>query len=294
MNNKIIKVYIVGGDTSYSNLFLDKIEIVDNIPSADIVLFTGGEDVHPGYYGESVGQFTRTNKKRDEMELFLFNKARGFGKLCLGICRGAQALTVFSGGELIQHVTNHAIGGTHKIHLMNEDVDIDITSTHHQMMWPFYLNKEDYSILAKSTVDLSTTYLNGDDNERRLPSNFVEPEIVYYKKTNCLCIQGHPEYMPKDSSAVRYINVLIREYLEDTVETTPRVIEENIEAPNVDDGILGQVRNNNRVVIDPIDWEAMRAHFAAVNQPQEAQIQVVRGRVNAVINEADDFNFQLN
>ena len=216
MNDKTIKVYVVGGDNSYTRLFIDKIKIVEDVKDANIVLFTGGEDVYPGYYGESIGQFTHANKRRDEMEISIFNEARILGKLCLGICRGAQALTVFSGGELIQHVTNHAIGGLHKIHLLNEDVDIDITSTHHQMMWPFYLDKEDYSILAKSTMDLSTTYLNGDDNERKLPNNFVEPEIVYYKRTNCLCIQGHPEYMPKDSSAVRYINVLIREYLEDT------------------------------------------------------------------------------
>lgn len=250
MDDKLIKVYVVGGDNSYTRLFIDEIGIVKDIKDANIVLFTGGEDVHPGYYGESVGQFTRTNKKRDEMELSVFNEARRFGKLCLGICRGAQALTVFSGGELIQHVTNHAIGGSHKIHLVNEDVDIDITSTHHQMMWPFYLDKEDYSILAKSTIDLSTTYLNGDDYERRLPSDFVEPEIVYYKKTNCLCIQGHPEYMPKDSSAVRYINVLVREYLEDTVDVSVN------DEEKLNEQIAGRIINaQNRV--QPINWDDM-------------------------------------
>lgn len=250
MDDKLIKVYVVGGDNSYTRLFIDKIGIVKDIKDANIVLFTGGEDVHPGYYGESVGQFTRTNKKRDEMELSVFNEARRFGKLCLGICRGAQALTVFSGGELVQHVTNHAIGGTHKIHLLNEGVDIDITSTHHQMMWPFYLPKEDYSILAKSTVDLSTTYLNGDDDERRLPSDFVEPEIVYYKKTNCLCIQGHPEYMPKDSSAVRYINVLVREYLEDTVDISVN------DEEKLNEQIAGRIINAQNKV-QPINWDDM-------------------------------------
>lgn len=247
MDDKIIKVYVVGGDNSYTRLFIDEIRIVKDIKDANIVLFTGGEDVHPGYYGESVGQFTSTNKERDKRESMAFDEARRYNKLCVCICRGAQFCTVMSGGELVQHVTNHAIVGTHKIHLVNEDVDIDITSTHHQMMWPFCLDKEDYSILAKSTVDLSTTYLNGDDNERRLPSNFVEPEIVYYKRTNCLCIQGHPEYMPKDSSAVRYINVLIREYLEDTVD-----IKMNDEG-ELNEQIAGRIINApNRAQI--IDW----------------------------------------
>ena len=191
-------------------------------------------------------------------------------------------LTVLSGGGLIQHVSNHAKSGTHKIHLINEDVDIDITSTHHQMMYPFWLNKKEYDIIAKSTKDLSTTYLDGDDRERRLPQDFVECEIVYYKTTNCLCIQGHPEYMPKDSSAVRYINVLIREYLEDTVETISRVIEEEIEAPNVDDGILRQARNNNRLEIDPIDWGNVQ--FINAVQPRARQNQAARNRVNDVLN----------
>lgn len=256
MDNKLIKVYVVGGDKSYTKLFLDEIKIVPKIKEADVVLFTGGEDIYPGYYGEDKGSYTSTNKERDRLESISFEEAMQYNKLCLGICRGGQLLTTLSGGALIQHVTNHGLSGTHKIHLMNEGVDIDITSTHHQMMWPFNLPKDSYVIIAKSTKDLSTTYLNGDDREKKLPSDFVECEIVYYKYTNCLCIQGHPEYMPKDSTAVRYINVLIREYLEDTVEIIPE-IENEVEAPNVDDGILRQVANAGRIQMNPVDWENM-------------------------------------
>lgn len=286
MKNKLIKVYIVGGDTSYTRLFIDDIKLVSTIKEADLVLFTGGEDVHPSYYGEDVGKFTSTNYDRDRSENKAFREARLYNKLCLGICRGNQLLTVLSGGQLIQHVTNHAIAGTHKIHLMNEDVDIDITSTHHQMIWPFYLNKKDYDILAKSTRDLSTTYLNGDNKQKRLPSDFVECEIVYYKKTNCLCIQGHPEIMEKTSSAVKYVNVLIREYLENTIETVPE-IENEIEVPNVDDGILRQAENNNVVRVNPIDWDAMRNQFADIDQLQIRPNQNRRARVNEALNDMD-------
>ena len=242
MNNKIIKVYVVGGDIGYTNLFLDKIEVVENVSSADIVLFTGGEDVYPSNYGEDTGKYTSYNEDRDICETKIFNEARRYNKFIVSICRGSQLCTVLSGGSLIQHVTGHGISGTHKIHLMNEDVDIDITSTHHQMMFPFWMDNNQYKILAKSMVDLSTTYLNGEDNEKGLPNNFVEPEIVYYTETNCLCIQGHPEYMPKSSSAVRYINVLIREYLEDTVETVPAIKHYMGEPIYInDDGIHAQI-----------------------------------------------------
>ena len=42
MINKAINVYVVGGDVSYTKMFLDEVVVVDNIPSANIVLFTGG------------------------------------------------------------------------------------------------------------------------------------------------------------------------------------------------------------------------------------------------------------
>ena len=113
---------------------------------------------------------------------------------------------------MIQHVSGHGIGGMHKIFIPSENRSIDITSTHHQMMWPFNLKEEDYSIIAHAN-GLSSTYLDGWNEERILPENFVEPEIVYYPKTNCLCIQGHPEYMDKKSDAVKFINLLVDDLL---------------------------------------------------------------------------------
>jgi len=255
MNNKLIKVYVVGGDNFYTNLFLDKIEIVSEIKYADVVFFTGGEDVCPVFYGEDTGKYTIYNENRDKQEISKFNEAINFGKFILAICRGSQLITVLSGGNLIQHVTNHAILGTHKIHLINEDVDVDITSTHHQMMYPFYMDKNKYQIIAKSTIDLSTTYLNGNDNEKNLSNDFVEPEIIYYNQTNALCIQGHPECMPKNSSIVKYINVLIREYLEDTVETPYKDLD-LADGLNIDNGVLREFVNQ-AVAAPPINWEEM-------------------------------------
>ena len=219
MSKNSIKVFVVGGDIGYANLFIDKVKLVPKVDSADIVLFTGGEDVHPGLYNEKKGRYTNYNEARDVNERDIFYKAQDQGKFMLGVCRGSQILTIMSGGSLVQHVTKHAINGTHPITLINENVDIEITSTHHQMMYPFNLDKSKYRIIAKSAENLSEKYLNGSNLNMMLSNNFVEPEIVYYNNTKCLCIQGHPEYMPKDSSAVKYINVLIREFLEEQEES---------------------------------------------------------------------------
>ena len=216
--NKIdkIKIYVVGGSNSYALFITRDFEIIDTIENSDLVIFTGGEDVTPSMYDESVGKYTSSNQDRDMYEIEKYNEAINNEKICIGICRGSQFLTVMNGGKLIQHVTNHAIGGLHKINIIDENRDIEITSTHHQMMFPFYINKTKYKIIAKSSTNLSGTYLNGDNRNMDINfiEDFVEPEIVYYNSTNCLCIQGHPEIMDKNSQAVRFINVLIDELLE--------------------------------------------------------------------------------
>tara|TARA_R110002050_G_scaffold155734_1_gene283680 strand:- start:11800 stop:12486 length:687 start_codon:yes stop_codon:yes gene_type:complete len=173
---------------------LDATEVTHK--DVDLILFTGGADVSPSYYGENIGKHTIVNEKRDSKEFDLFHKFRRTPKL--GICRGAQFLTVASGGKLIQHVDNHAIHGTHPISVTEPAFDmineqILITSTHHQMMFPYNLSKSKFNLIAFSSKFLSPNYYNGNDNIITVDNNFLEPEIVYYKETNALAIQGHPE-----------------------------------------------------------------------------------------------------
>lgn len=158
----------------------------------DLVLFTGGEDVFPEYYGEKTGKFTLYNVKRDNIEAKIFNINHNVPKL--GICRGSQFLTVMSGGKLIQHVEGHGIGGKHEIDIIYPfNTKVEITSTHHQMLYPFNLPKENYIMCAYSTYNRSGIYLNGNNENIDLPNDFVESEIVFYPKSNSLAIQGHPE-----------------------------------------------------------------------------------------------------
>lgn len=165
----------------------------DSIKGLDLLVFTGGADVNPDMYGENVGKYTSLNKKRDEEAKRISDIYYFVPKL--GICRGSQFLTVLSGGNLVQHVEGHA-NGNHNI-ILDRDLGLnprlEITSTHHQMMYPFNLGKNSYTILAHSEYHKSNTYLNGDNEEITLPVKFVEPEIVYYPSTNALAIQGHPE-----------------------------------------------------------------------------------------------------
>ena len=108
-----IKVYVVGGDVRYAK-FIDNYEIVPKLEEADIVLFTGGEDVYPGLYGEEAQPATHFNLDRDLYEKLVYKKV-STKQLCVGICRGAQFLAVMNGSKLVQHVSGHAIAGTHNV-----------------------------------------------------------------------------------------------------------------------------------------------------------------------------------
>ena len=171
-------------------VIVHKTKDVKNPKDIDLVLFTGGEDVNPVYYDENIGKYTHINSNRDKKEIDTFYRFKGKSFL-LGICRGNQLLTILSGGKLIQHVEGHC-----KDHSMvlNNGLKYNITSSHHQMIYPFDLNEKDYELLAYSECFQSNTYLNADNEEIELSNNFLEPEIVYYKKTNALCIRGHPEW----------------------------------------------------------------------------------------------------
>jgi len=182
----------------------------------DLILFTGGEDVTPSYYGESKGRYTGNNEGRDNFEDgYMFSRRNMHNVPKLGICRGAQFLTVMSGGSLIQHVNGHATGNNHGLEVKYlESIDeYSITSTHHQMMYPYDLEEERYEIIATSSNFLSNTYLNGINKEKEIPRNFEECEIVFYKETNSLCIQGHPEFYNCPENTKKLCLNIIKSYL---------------------------------------------------------------------------------
>ena len=195
-------------------VIVHKVNDVKNPKDIDLVLFTGGEDVNPAHYNENIGKYTHINSNRDKKEIDTFYRFKGKSFL-LGICRGNQLLTILSGGKLIQHVEGHC--RDHSM-VLNNGLKYNITSSHHQMIYPFDLNEKDYELIGYSEYFQSNTYLNGDNEEIELSNNFLEPEIVYYKKTNALCIQGHPEWSHCEKRTSQMCLNLIDKYLKDFKE----------------------------------------------------------------------------
>lgn len=170
-------------------------EFLKSPQKADLVYFSGGEDVSPDIYGELTHPTTYSHPKRDMEELLVYYKAKELGISQLGVCRGCQFLTsVQDKGRLVQNVSHHSMYGTHEIKDKTSGKVVTATSTHHQMMYPF--NVPNYQLIAVSSPNRSTIYEFGNPigDEEEIINKFGEPEVVYYPDTKCLAIQGHPEY----------------------------------------------------------------------------------------------------
>ena len=199
-------VYIVNGNGEYKRLFLDiGMAVCDNINDADLVCFTGGEDVTPSLYGDAAHPQTYFNKNRDAFEEVLFKTALKKSIPLVGICRGAQFLNVMSGGRMYQHVSGHT--RSHSIIDAKTGETVEVTSTHHQMM----MMGVGAVLVASSTIGGTREWMDGQVFRKDVSDEDIE--VVFYKHTQALCFQPHPEFEGYPQMR-KYFKELLSRYLE--------------------------------------------------------------------------------
>jgi gamma-glutamyl-gamma-aminobutyrate hydrolase PuuD len=196
MANERKRVFIVDTDALYTRMFLKREwEIVDSIYDADLVQFTGGEDVSPSLYGVARHPQTFDNPARDKREQEIWELAQELGLPVAGICRGGQFINVMNGGKMWQHVDNHGISGGHIANLAGPIGHVVVSSTHHQMMIPAETGEKVILLTANESTLKETMH---DKLLVRRHVNKDHPdddvEAIYYPETNSLCFQPHPEY----------------------------------------------------------------------------------------------------
>lgn len=80
----------------------------DYIETVDKLILSGGQNVHPSFYGEKIAiESDDYNLERDQFELALLKEAVRQNKPVLAICRGVQLVNVAFGGTLHQEVEGH-------------------------------------------------------------------------------------------------------------------------------------------------------------------------------------------
>lgn len=183
-----MKVFVVGHSYGYGQLFVSHgHRLAQSVETADVLCFTGGEDVSPTYYGQKPHQRTYFNPVRDSVEKEVFNVAVQSDKPCVGICRGGQFLNCMSGGEMYQDVSNHT--RDHYIKDVESGLLVFASSTHHQMMRP----GPGGVVLATAKENGFKEYMKGDEAVREVVEE-DDTEVVFYPVTRSLCFQPHPEF----------------------------------------------------------------------------------------------------
>jgi putative glutamine amidotransferase len=104
----------------------------------DAVLFAGGNDVHPRWYGQSIRHARNFDAARDRFEMDLMSLSLSNKKPVLGICRGMQLLNVHRGGTLHQDILSEVPGANnHNGYIREPGVDLlthEITIEQHSQL----------------------------------------------------------------------------------------------------------------------------------------------------------------
>jgi hypothetical protein len=208
-------VYIEGErDGSYHDMWRRwGWETVRDVDEAQVIQFTGGEDVDPDLYDEEPHPQTYFSRHRDECCIDLYQYAVNNGIKMTGICRGGQFLNVMNGGKMFQHCDGHGIWDTHEAIIRESGVIVQVTSTHHQIMRP-----SDSGIVLMEANQLGTFkehmfLADGKWYIEDCPGG-DDIEAVFYPDTMSLCYQPHPEYCEEKSSCVSAYKSFLRNYLE--------------------------------------------------------------------------------
>ena len=106
--------------------------LMDALSLCNGVIFTGGPDVRPSYFGEEIiPSCGAISDERDAFELKLYKMALELDKSILGICRGVQVMNIGSGGDIYQDIysqmgtklVHHTLDGKKAFHSVTVSAD---------------------------------------------------------------------------------------------------------------------------------------------------------------------------
>jgi len=180
----------------------DRDSILKKIESSACVIFCGGGDVNPRYYGKKNihSSVKIAGKYTDETEIKAIKHILKINKPFLAICRGIQVLNVALGGTLYQDLDAHfPPEGKPKYHNnLDKLPDERYKSTH-------YVNIEKdsliYRILGKEKIFVNSTHHQAVKDlapglciTGKSPDGVIEV-VEIPENDNALAVQFHPERM---------------------------------------------------------------------------------------------------
>ena len=110
VNDDYIDAVIQAGGIPFIIPFNQNKDVIKSqIEQIDALILSGGHDVTPRFYNEEPSQkLGEIWPERDEFDFYLIKSAEKKEIPILGICRGAQILTVYHGGSLYQDLAEYS------------------------------------------------------------------------------------------------------------------------------------------------------------------------------------------
>ena len=146
------------------------------LDQANLVIFSGGEDINPEIYGQA-NKYSHYSEKRDRLEIQIISMCLETNKKMLGVCRGHQFINAYLGGSLAQdlfrdlrifHEHDHILEGLNRNSLTPNFFN-QVNSLHHQGV-------------VKPGKDL-------------IPTSYYRGVIESCENDNIITVQFHPEFM---------------------------------------------------------------------------------------------------
>lgn len=182
-------------------------ELYSHPEEVKLVMFTGGEDVHPSLYGGiDLYDLCMTNIYRDDREKAIFGFCMKHGIKVTGICRGIQFINVMAGGFMYQHINGHC-NGMHDAYFPYDGITRKVTSTHHQLV-----GLPDTAIpIAWSSPSKSDIYIGPHGDKEAVPEHEIESAI--FPNINAMGVQYHPEMLEKDDPCVIHYVSMVSDFI---------------------------------------------------------------------------------
>ena len=169
----------------------DTMQISQTLDLLDGMLMSGGEDVHPKFYGDTISAFCgEIDEDRDNYEFLLMRETMKRKMPMLAICRGIQILNVLMGGTLYQDLpTEHPSEVNHS---QSEGLVLD---AHEVDILP---DTELYKIVGKNRMAVTSRHHQavkdvapGMRVAAWSPDSIVEAAEI--PELSILAVQWHPE-----------------------------------------------------------------------------------------------------
>ena len=178
----------------------DESIVSDYMEMIDKLILTGGQNVHPQFYGEKKTiESDDYNLVRDEFELALLKEALRQNKPIMAICRGVQLVNVAFGGTLHQEIEGHwqglPFGTSHSIETVEGSVVAKLFGKENQVN----------SVHRQSIKDLAPNFrVTAVD-----PRDQTVEAIESIDEHRIIGLQWHPEFLVNEEDG----NLELFEYL---------------------------------------------------------------------------------